>query len=446
MNTLMSNMINLDYICFLRRTDNFLLFALNDLSIENSNQQNDYLQVIPQFRLNFQRDVSRLPDEEMIKELTDEDQKEYLLESIQSKPSNNKPSKQKDKEIPYFEDMENLLCGVPQTIKLTIKGKTNYYYFIIGKYTVLMCVSDEFDSTLRENLIQLNRRFESQFSEEIIDSTSEVLYSDNILFAFVDVLTNKLINRYYIPHLPRDSVLISPQSHYTANDKETRSTNIKQEINLFVDFQTKTNKKIKTSNFDRLTTEIDGISDIDAIADNLQMDITELAKILLHLWIKKYMIFRIPICNWNIFERTHKSNDYLLDGSESQKKLLELYGGGKIISLLSRFDGRSTVSEIQKKMNINDLRFMRYVYDLSDMELIQKSEKFPVLRHIGQEIVPLLVIQGLQQKDLKIIAELESRFDGSKSITSVALKMDESPEKIKQILDKIPEFVQYNSI
>ena len=178
----------------------------------------------------------------------------------------------------------------------------------------------------------------------------------------------------------------------------------------------------------------------------MQIENVELAKILLFLWLKNRLIFRIPIFEWNIFERTHKSNNYLLDGSEAQKELLELYGGGKIISLLSRFDGRLSIAEIHKKMNINDLRFMRYVYDLVDMGLIEKSEKFPVLRHIGQEIVPLLVIQGLQQKDLKIIEELETRFDGSKSITSVALKMDESPEKIKQILDKIPEFVQYNSI
>jgi DNA-binding Lrp family transcriptional regulator len=135
-----------------------------------------------------------------------------------------------------------------------------------------------------------------------------------------------------------------------------------------------------------------------------------------------------------------------LDGSESQRELLNLYGGGKIISLLSRFDGRTSIGEIQKKMNINELRFMRYIYDLVDMELIQRSEKYPVLRPIGQEFFPLLVIQGLQQKDLKIIEELETRFDGSKSITTVALKMDVSPEKIKQLLDKIPEFVQYNSI
>lgn len=446
MNTLMSNMINLDYICFLRRTDNFKLFALNNLSIENSHYQNDYLQVIPQFCLNFQRDPSRLPDAEMIEEITDEDQKEYLLDSIQPTPLNNKPSKQKDKDFSYFEDMENLLCGVPQTIKLSNKGATNYYYFVIGKYSVLMCVSDEFDSNLRENLIQLNRKFESLFSEDEINSTNEILYSDVILFTFTDVLTTKLLNRYYIPHLPRNSVLTSTQSHFSTNGDDTHSNKIKEEITLFVDYLAKSNKKLKSSQFDRLTKEIDGISNIEAIADNMQNDITELAKLLLYLWLKNYMIFRIPIFNWNIFERTHKSNDYLLDGSDPQKYLLELYGGGKIISLLSRFDGRSNVSEIQKKMNINDLRFMRYVYDLFDMELIQKSEKFPVLRHIGQEIVPLLVIQGLQQKDLKIIEELEVRFDGSKSITSVALKMDESPQKIKQILDKIPEFVQYNSI
>ncbi len=198
--------------------------------------------------------------------------------------------------------------------------------------------------------------------------------------------------------------------------------------------------------FNQFSAEIDGISDIEAIAEQIQLESSNLAQVLLLLWLKGYLVFRVPLYGWTIFERTHKSNEYLLDGSESQKEMLNLYGGGKIISLLSRFDGRNTVAEIQKKMNINELRFMRYVYDLADMGLIKKTEKFPVLRHIGQEIVPLLVIQGLQQDDLKIIEELESRFDGSHSITSVALKMDKSPEKIKHILDKIPEFVEYNTI
>jgi predicted DNA-binding transcriptional regulator len=224
------------------------------------------------------------------------------------------------------------------------------------------------------------------------------------------------------------------------------SRSISTQIKLFIEYFAKSDKGLKSVEFSRLLSEIDGISDIESIAENMQLDISVVAKLLVHLWITNHINFRIPIYNWDIFERTHKSNDYLLDGSESQRELLEFYGGGKIVSLLSRFDGRSPISEIHKKMNINELRFMRYVYDLFDMGLIKKSEKYPVMRHIGQEIVPLLVIQGLQQKDLKIIEELENRFDGTHSITSVALKMDESPKRIKQILDKIPEYVQYNSI
>lgn len=441
----MSNMINLDYLCFLRRTDNFLLFSLSDLSIENSQHHYDYLEVIPQFRLNFQRDLSRLPDEQSIAEIEDEEQKTYLRSEISSELSTNKPSKQKDVKYSFFEDMENILCGIPQTIKFTQKNVTHYYYFIVGRHTVLMCVSDEYDSTLREDLIQLSRQFESEFPNESIYSSNTILYSDKILLSFIDILTSKLINRYYIPHFPQNYVPVTSVSHYTSINEITTPIKIVEEIRYVIEYIAK-NKKGITTIYERLPAEIDGISDIEAIADNLKADTSELAKVLLFLWLKNQVIFRIPVYNWNIFERTHKSNDYLLDGSESQKVLLELYGGGKIISLLSRFDGRTTIAELYKKMNINELRFMRYVYELVDLELIDRSEKFPILRHIGQEIVPLLVIQGLQQKDLKIIEELESRFDGSKSITSVALKMDESPEKIKQILDKIPEFVQYNSI
>jgi hypothetical protein len=442
---LMSTVINLDYICYLRRTDNFLLFAMNDLSIENSQQRTDYLQVLAQFRLNFRRDSVQILDEQTLNEIEDEEQKTYLREEIGRIQNQNKSSLQKDEKSVFFEDVENILCGVPQTIKFTRKGLTHYYYFIIGRYTVLMCVSDEFDSTLREDLIKLSRMFESEFTEEIINSSSEILYSSRILYSFTDILTNKLINRYYIPHFPHKSVSVAVIPHYISSRNEPSPSEIDKEIQFLLEFISK-NKKNKTTAYERLSSEIDGISDIEAIAGNLKVENTELTKVLLLLWLKNQVIFRIPVYSWNIFERTHKSNEYLLDGSKSQKELLELYGGGKIISLLSRFDGRSTIADIYKKMNINELRFMRYVYELVDMELIEKSEQFPILRHIGQEIVPLLVIQGLQQKDLKIIEELESRFDGSKSITSVALKMDESPEKIKQILDKIPEFVQYNSI
>lgn len=436
----MTNMINLDCIYFLRRTDNFLLFAMNDLSIEKSYLQIDYLQILSRFRLNFNRDPSRFPSEDTINEIEDEEQKRYLQEQIHGINSSNSR-----KIVPYYEDMENLLCGIPQTIKFTDKNKTYYFYFIVNANAVLICVSNEFDDSLRSDLIPISRCFEQEFPVDKITKASDILYSEKIIFSFIENLTKKVINRYYIPHIPHFLYPSNSVTHLLVQNSINDDKKIYNEIKPFYDYLSHS-KRNNISVYERLSVEIDGISDIKSIAETTQLDINELSQIMVFLWIKGHIIFRIPIFGWNIFERTHKSNEFLLDGSESQKELLNFYGGGKIISLLSRFDGRSTIAEIQKKMNINELRYMRYVYDLLDMDLIQKAEIYPVLRHIGQEIVPLLVIQGLKQKDLKIIEELESQFDGSKSITSVALKMDESPEKIKQILDKIPEFVQYNTI
>jgi hypothetical protein len=439
----MNTMINLEYICFLRRTDNFQLFTLKELSIKYSGQNSDYLQVINRFRLNFKRDPSQLPDEEVINEIEDEDQRIYLLNQINiDSTSSSKQTKQKSKKFAKYEDMENLLCAVPQIMKFTQNGITQFFYFIIGKYTVLICISDEFDPTLRQELILLSRAFESHFGEQTISEANSILSSDEMLYSFINHFSGKILNRYYIPYIPQFQTV--KKIHLPVN-KVSENKSIIEEIKPLVETLNKTRKPHPLIN-EKFSTEIDGISDIETIADRINIDSLDLAQILLLLWLKNYLIFRVPIYGWNVFERTHKSNEYLLDGSESQMELLHLYNGGKIISLLSRFDGRSTVAEIQKKMNINHLRFMRYIYDLVDMDLIEISEKFPVLRHIGQEIVPLLVIQGLQQKDLKIIEELESQFDGSKSITSVALKMDQSPEKIKQILDKIPDYVQYNTI
>ncbi len=223
-----NSMINLDYICFLRRTDSLLLFAMNDLSIENSHEHNEYLQVISKFRLNYKRDPSNLPTIEDIDEITNEDKKKYLLEQIQVDIQLAKQTKQKERLVPFFEDMENLLCAIPRSIKFTHKNKTNYYYFIVNKHTVMVCVSDEYDPTLRQDLIEISRTFESEFGGELISSTSSILYSDKILFSFIQNLTSKIINRYYIPYIPKNTT--SPNLHFTIEDAKLERKKIQDEI------------------------------------------------------------------------------------------------------------------------------------------------------------------------------------------------------------------------
>ena len=91
-------------------------------------------------------------------------------------------------------------------------------------------------------------------------------------------------------------------------------------------------------------------------------------------------------------------------------------------------------------MVITDLKFMKYIYDLIDMELIEVIPVFPLIKNISEDMIPLLIIQGLSLEDLLLIEKLESLMDGTATILDAAYNVKISPEKIKSIVDKLESF------
>ncbi|MHA1730057.1 MAG: hypothetical protein ACTSWY_15215 [Promethearchaeota archaeon] len=416
-------MPDLDYFCFLRCSDNFLLFQQKNLSIIDFSKDNeddigeiDYLNIIAEFDISFNVIKNKKNEIQNLHEENKSIKDEILV------PKRVKTKKKPKISLKPFQDLS---YGVPEVIKHTINNKLQplYYYFILGKNVVLICVAKEFYPDLKEYLTKFMEIFENIFDEQEILTSECPLDSLPIIIEFCKIFSERIITDFLIPNL-----FIQTNNVEEIDDvireigKELSEGSIKKEILL------------------KIPGAIDGILDIEIITEKLNVSKLNIKRVFLFLWLNKLIYFRIPRYGWNIFERTHSSNQYLYDGSDEQKEMIKQYDGAKIISLLSRFDGKITLKEIRKKIKITDLKFMRYVYDLFDSKLIKIVPFYPVMEHATEEIIPILIIQGLTQEDLKFIEELESHFNGSKTITDVALRINRSPDKIKSILNKLEKF------
>ncbi len=469
-------MADFDYFCFLRRRDNFLLFETRDLYIKKHpalSEIENYLEIFKDIDISFIKPDQK-PELEAYNAVQEKNPKKLLennnleknvngqeitsvIQQIQTEMQNSELKKEKiSKDIKNIEDIENLLCGVPEVIKYThSQSKDNrplYYNIVIGVNVAFICVSETFHENLRENLIKVIRTFEKIFSVEIINETKKKIESNEFLKAICEEYHDIILNNYLIPNLP----LLN--SNYKSENKEDNdiknesfvdvSLKIQDNLrNILDNFIEKNLSKSETAEIKKkilnIPNVIDGISNIEILSEKLRFSSEELKKYILYLRLKNLISIRIPWYDWHVFERTHKANPYLYDGSVEQINFINKYGGGKIISILSKFDARRPIKEIRKKMNIMELKFIRYVYELRDNGLIQIVPFYPKLKHIGEDVIPLLVMWGLSQEDIAFIDELESEFDGLKTITEISLKYSISPEKIKIILDKIPDYVEW---
>jgi hypothetical protein len=460
-------MVDLDQFYFLRRNDNFLLFELKDLSVkrhigrlQKKLAHPTYLDDIFSLNLSFKR-----LDEESGEKTANksENSSDITSEEIKSDKNNQKSDlnteisdtskNQAERELfEYPEINENLLCGVPELIKHTdqASGLPVYFYFIIGKETVLIAVSREFYLDIKKELINFLHAFEKIFDVEQILTAKGPLQSPELMREFSMIFTDHILVDYLIPNSVMnyisDGQIINrfktdfDYYHYFVKSKEgDKEISVDHQIKsvLKQSFNKHISRNLGTENYLGLYEMIDGFTDIESLSLKLKVPTNVFKQYLLLLWEKKIIYFRIPRYDWDLFERTHRSNQFLYDGSEEQKNMIEKYSGGKIISLLSRFDGKTSLKNIRKKMVISDLKFMKYVYDLIDMELIEVIPVYPIIKTISEDMIPLLIIQGLSPDDLELIEKLESLMDGTATILDVAYNVKISPEKIKNIVDKL---------
>ncbi len=453
-------MVDLDQFYFLRRNDNFLLFELKDLSVkrhigrlQKKIAHPTYLDDIISLNLNFKR-----PDEESGEKTDSKSDKtsKYISKETKSdlntEISDTVKTQVEEELFEYPEINENLLCGVPELIKHTdqASGLPVYFYFILGKNIVLIAVSREFYLDIKKELINFLHAFEKIFDVEQILTAKGPLQSPELMQEFSMIFTDHILVDYLIPNSVMnyisDGQMISSFKfdfdyyHYFVKNKDgDNEIAVDHQIKsvLKQSFNKHISRNLGIEDYMSLYEMIDGFTDIESLSLKLKVPTNAFKQYLLLLWEKKIIYFRIPRYDWDLFERTHRSNQFLYDGSEEQKNMIEKYEGGKIISLLSRFDGKTNLKNIRKKMVISDLKFMKYIYDLIDMELIEVIPVYPIINNISEDMIPLLIIQGLTPEDLSLIEKLESLMDGTATILDVAYNVKISPEKIKNMVDKL---------
>jgi len=183
--------------------------------------------------------------------------------------------------------------------------------------------------------------------------------------------------------------------------------------------------------------KIDGISDLRTICDKVNIDLEDGKNISLFLHIMNYVKIRLPIYDWEVYERTHKANKYLFDGSDEQKYLISLYGGMKIISLLSNIDGFYSLKDLKLKLGIPDVKLFQYINTFLDLDLVKLVNEKIEIKEITDDLIPLLTLKGIDASDISLLTSIKDKIEEKKCLKEIALENDISPIRIKKILDSL---------
>mgnify|MGYP006282318293 CR=1 FL=1 len=487
-------MIEINYLCFLRRTDDFRLFEIRNLNINGIHYDFDFIEPISEFSLDYHKlngennrkkaenpPLGNKGDGEHISEDKPvADDHEKARDKVQSDRDNEPPKhtlpdgkpdheleveelnhklddinevmlskKPKTDEKPpsaecppleNMEDVDTLLQAVPEVIKYTnesLKEKDFYYYFILGENVLVVAVTGDFNKELRGYLVRFLRSFQKIYKPEQILIKNESLRTPKLMLEFARIFVDALLSNYVIPYI------CSSFSDQFENSTQIADA-IHSKLSAISGYIREFDNEASDGQIMSIFQKLDGLTSISAIAESLGLSLNTLKIILLYLDVQGAVDFRGPFYLWTVFERTHKANPYLFDGSDEQMSLINKFGGGKIISLLSRFDGRTTLKEIQKRMELKKLKLIKFVHALLKRNLIEPKGFYPKVEPINEEAVTILAMQGLEQKDIDLLNKISCKFDGTNELAETALDMNVSPNKIKLILDKIPQYVEMN--
>lgn len=481
-------MLEINYLCFLRRTDDFRLLEIRNLNISGIHYDFDFIKPISEFSFDYRKQTStdekerengneetriseqmnddRLEQEahenldklhgnnntpkntsvktELIKDNHVELEKlDKTLDEINDVLLNNgseEIEKTKSPPIENIEDVDTLLQAVPEVIKYTneeLKDKEFYYYFVLSDNILVVAVNNEYDDEVRPHLVKFLRRFQKQYNEEEIHSATQTLFTPRLMLEFSLTFYEKMLSDHIIPYICSKFCSKYTSEEEIKNRIETITLKIYEKLKEI-------DESIQRDKLLSILDKLDGLSCISAISESVDVPINILKIVLLYLDLNSVVDFRRPFYLWTVFERTHKANSYLYDGSDEQMTLIDEFGGGKIVSLLSRFDGRSSLKKISKRMELKKLKIIKYIHGLMRLNLINPKGIYPKLDNINEEIVSILAMQGVEQEDIDLINEIAPNFNGSNELTQIALENNQSPDKIKSLLSKIPQYVKMN--
>ncbi|MBD3353655.1 MAG: hypothetical protein GF364_19380, partial [Candidatus Lokiarchaeota archaeon] len=242
-------MIELEYLCILRRSDNFPLIEIQNLNIFGKPLNIDHLMIIQEFNLDFsgnnngsnsRRDTHNQETNEDISTNNNQTTTENNISNSNNHNSNNSNNNRhevadiesklqeitdemnevekkheledidlmdlesNDSAIHDIEDLENLLNAIPEVIKYTHiesdREHNLYCYFVLSESIVLICVAKQFNKILRKNLIQFLRAFENNISKESIERITTTIQATRFSKEFSEIFAQNILNEYLIAY------------------------------------------------------------------------------------------------------------------------------------------------------------------------------------------------------------------------------------------------------
>ena len=323
-----------------------------------------------------------------------------------------------------YDDLNNNEELINFKIELEDLGHSFVYTFVKVENYYLMVVTD----SIYSKLVPLLEKSIFEFDQEI--GSIEESHEENQIKVEIsgEKFTSIAIenfSRNFSEYLFPDFLIPERKNDFEKKGEESGS---KQVLIEFLK-----SKGINENIFDK----IDGTWSIEEISEEMKINLDKIHEELFNMWVNNLIYFRFKYYDWDIFEQTENAKIYLEDGTPENLLLINKYNSAKIIKILQIIDSGTSFKKLQDQDSITKIKLERYITELVYRKIIQKRKVLPTIKHISEDLIPLLTLQGFNKKDFKLLEKLEENFREEKDLSEVALKIQIDPKKIRDIFKKV---------
>jgi len=323
-----------------------------------------------------------------------------------------------------YDDLNDSEEIINLKIELEDLGHIFVYSFIKVENYYLMVVTDSVYSKLNPLLEKAIIEFDQEIDFEEENQDEIQIESDGI----EDRITSLAIenfSRNFSEYLFPDFLIPERKNEV---EKEVEEQELKQKLDEFLK-----NKNINEEIFNK----IDGTWSIEEFSEEMDIDLNEIHEVFFNMWVNNLIYFRFKYYDWDTLEQTDNAKIYLEDGTPENLSLINKYNSAKIIKILQIIDSGITFKKLHDQSTITKIRLEKYITELIYRDVIQKRKVIPTIKHISEDLIPLLSLQGFTKNDFQLLEYLEENFRDEKDLGEVALKIQIDPKKIRDIINKV---------
>ncbi len=323
-----------------------------------------------------------------------------------------------------YDDLNNNEEIINFKIELEDLGHSFVYTFVKVQKYHLMVVTDSTYSKLtpllEKSIIEFDQEIGSkeEFSEE--NQIEGEISGEEITSIAIENFSRNF-SEYLFP----DFLIPERKNEIEKQGEESES---KQSLMEFLK-----SKGINENIFEK----IDGTWSIEEFSEEMKIDLDKIHEEFFNMWVNNLIYFRFKYYDWDIFEQTENAKIYLEDGTPENLLLINKYNSAKIIKILQIINSETTFKKLQDQDSITKIKLERYITELVYRKIIQKRKVLPTIKHISEDLIPLLTLQGFNKKDFKLLEKLEENFREEMDLGEVALKIQIDPKKIRDIFKKV---------